>query len=191
MVKPSLKHKYVILSIGLIFLSSCGESGGVAGVFNTVTLIASATTTNLDSDVAKWKDEDGDGKICGTNDTYTVTPDDVDINIESKTRTNLPVNMEPSKVKIERVTITYTPATSSSPSISTGYQSIGIVIAPDSSSTVPVRVGSQELKSALSSIICSSTIYTYYVTLKFDGVEVNTNNKKSFETNLTVRFADF
>lgn len=188
-----MQIKFILVLIGFVFLCSCGDSGGGVGLFNTVTVTASASKTALDSDVAKWTDKNDDGAVCGSADVFTVNSDDVDVSISVAAKTNIPSNMEKSKVRIERVTVTYTAANSSSPSLPNQYQSVGVVIDPDGSATVSVRVASQDLKSGstLSAIMCTSTIYTYYATLKFDGVEINTNNKETFETSLTVSFADF
>jgi hypothetical protein len=91
------------------------------------------------------------------------------------------------------VSIAYTPADTSTPSVSTQFETLGVVIDPGDTASVSFKAASQELKasSILSPLICSSTIYKYFVTLTFEGVEVDTDRTETFETTINMRFADF
>lgn len=185
---------YLLGLISILALSGCGEEvGGGVGCFDTVCATASVLTADIDSDVATWTDGDGDGFICGANDTFTVFSDDVTVDIAVDTRANLPSTVETSKVSINKVSIAYSPANTTTPSLSTQFETLGVVIDPDDTATVSFKVASQELKSSsiLSPLVCSGTIYTYFVTLTFEGVEVNTSRTETFETTLNLRFADF
>ena len=185
---------YLLGLISILALSGCGEEvGGGVGCFDTVCATASVLTADIDSDVATWTDGDVDGFICGANDTFTVFSDDVTVDIAVDTRANLPSTVETSKVSINKVSIAYSPANTTTPSLSTQFETLGVVINPDDTATVSFKVASQELKSSsiLSPLVCSSTIYTYFVTLTFEGVEVNTSRTETFETTLNLRFADF
>lgn len=185
---------YLLGLISILALSGCGEEvGGGAGSFDTVIATASVSTADIDSDLATWTDVDGDGFVCGANDTFTVSSDDVTVDIAVNKRTNLPSTVETSKVSINKVSIAYSPANTTTPSLSTQFETLGVVIDPDSTATFSFKVASQELKasSTLSPLVCSVTIYTYFVTLTFEGVEVNSNRTETFETTLNLRFADF
>lgn len=186
---------YLLGLISILTLSGCGEEvGGGAGSFDTVIATASISTADIDSDVATWTDVNGDGFICTANDTFTVSSDDVTVSIAVNTKANLPSTFEASKVSINKVSIAYTPATTTTPSLSTQFETLGVVVDPDSTATVSFKVASQELKSSsiLSPLVCPGTaIYKYFVTLTFEGVEVNSNRTETFETTLNLRFADF
>ncbi|MBI5747035.1 MAG: hypothetical protein HZA13_08540 [Nitrospirae bacterium] len=193
-----MKNRINLYLLGLISillaLSGCSEEvGGGAGSFDTVIATASVSTADLDSDLATWTDVNGDGFVCGANDTFTVSSDDVTVDIAVDTKANLPSTREASKVSINKVSIAYSPANTTTPSLSTQFETLGVVVDPDSTATVSFKVASQDLKksSILSPLVCSNTIYTYFVTLTFEGVEVDTNRTETFETTLNLRFADF
>jgi len=174
-----------------VLLGGCGDStGGGGAVYDTVTLTASSGTSVLDSDVATHSDVTN----CGTStDSITVSDNSVDVTINSTTIPNLPSFVTTSQVRLDKVTVKYTPANQSSPSLSDQNYTLGTYVDAGGSATVSVRVASQAQKSSspLSNLTCTNTIYSYYVTLKFEGVEVNTDVRESFETTLNVNFADF
>lgn len=181
---------YCLLFTGFLF--GCGgDAGGGGAVYDTVIVTASSGTALLDSDVAKHSDVTNCG-VSGT-DTITISPDDVDVTINSSTIPNLPEFVTASRVRLDKVTIIFSPADTSSPLLPTQYQTLGQYVEPGGSATVPVRVASQELKSGatLSGLVCTNTTYSYYVTLRFEGVEINTDQRETFETTLNVKFSDF
>lgn len=175
-----------------VLLVGCGRDiGGGGAVYDTVILTASLDTTVLYSDVAKHNDVVNCGSI---SDTITIPPDDVvDVTISSTEIPNLPEFVETSRVRLDKVTIKYSPADQSSPALSDQYCALSPYVEPGGSATVPVVVASQTMKSTtLSGLVCNSPLtYRYYVTLRFEGVEVNTNNRESFETTLNINFSDF
>lgn len=187
------RQSYLLGLVFILVLLGCGEEmGGGVGVFDTVTVTASTATINLDSDVATWTDIDGDKLPCGPKDTFVTSPDDVNLDITVKTKNNLPATIKASKIRIDKVTITYTPANTSTPSLQTQFATVGNIIDPDNTKTLSIRVASQELKlSLLPSLKCTATIFTYFVTLTFEGIEVDSNKSANMETSLNVRFADF
>lgn len=182
--------------VSALFFAGCGGSsstGGGGAVYRTVSVTASPSTSDLDADVATWTDVDGDGQVCGSSDTYTIDASSVDVTVTSTSLPDLPSNATASQVEITKVTIKYTPADNTSPAISDQYEALSVYVSAGGSATIPVRVGSQELKGGtiLSPLVCSGQIYKYYVTLKFEGVEVDSDTDASFEATLNVRFADF
>jgi len=176
------------------FLWGCGGgTGGGGTVYNTVILTASSGTTLLDSDVAKHSKASTDAEFCAPTDTITIEPNDVDVTINSTTIPNLPSFVTASRVRLDRVTVIFSPANATSPALPQQNYTLGSYVEPGGSATVPVRVASQALKqgNTLSALQCTNKIYRYYVTLRFEGVEINTDQRETFETTLNVNFSDF
>lgn len=195
-----MKVRHFSFLLMLIFaaasLASCGGgTGGGGAIYDTVTLAAEYTGSSpFDSDVAKHTDATPDN--CGVPGTDSVTfpPDDAEFSITSTEIPNLPNGITASDVRIQSVSLIFTSATSpASPAIVVQNYALSNVITPGGSATIPVRIASQEMKSGspLSDLICGGGPYSYYVTVRFSGVEVNTNNERSFETNFSINFADF
>jgi hypothetical protein len=195
-----MKARHFSFLLVLIFaaasLASCGGgTGGGGAVYDTVTLTAEYTGGNpFDSDVAQHTDATASN--CGVPDLDTVTflPDSVDFNIQSTEIPNLPEGITASDVRIQSVTITYTSASSpASPAIPDQHYALSTILTPAGTATIPVTIASQTMKSnpPLSSLVCGGGPYSYYVTVRFKGIEVNTNNERSFETNFTINFADY
>lgn len=178
-------------------LASCGGGGTAGGgaVFDTVTLTAETTVGSpFDSDVAKHTDATPDN--CGVPgaDTVTVSADSADFTVTSTAVPNLPDGITASDVRLQSVTITYTSATiPPSPDIPAQNYALSNIITAGGSATIPVIIASQQMKSnpPLSDLICGGGMFSYYVTVRFNGVEVNTNKAQSFETNFSINFADF
>lgn len=191
MKRTHLLFCIVCCLLSTVFLWGCGGGGGGGAVYNTVTVTASSDTTLLDSDVAKHSDVTNCG-VSGT-DTITISPDDVDVTINSSTIPNLPEFVTASRVRLDKVTVIFSPANPTSPALPQQNYTLGTYVEPGGSATVPVRVASQELKSGntLSALVCTNTTYSYYVILKFEGVEIDTDQRETFETTLNVKFSDF
>jgi len=190
--------KILFLSMFLLVftsLVSCGGGGGGGGEkLRTVQVLPPIVSSNvIDADVATWKDINGDGRICDfVNDTYTIEPNLVDVTITVNTLPNLPSGLVASPLRVDSAEIIYTPSTSTTPSITTQYRALGIVVNPDSSVTFGIDVVPQSVKLVfVDRLICSDTIYTYYVTMKFKVIEINSGKEETVQTALTVKLADF
>jgi len=190
-----MKKRIMIVSLMVLSsmaLFSCGGGGGVGGgaeVFKTVTLTAQSAFNIVDSDVATHSAGCGDAA-----DTVAVTADDIDVLFTSTINPGLPASVTGSDVRLESVVVKYKPADSTSPAIpDQKYALSAIVLANSSSLTVPIRIASQAMKlsTTLSALRCTATTYSYFVTLEFNGVEIETGKSGTFETNLTINFADF
>jgi len=196
-----MKGRYYSLILALIFsavsFSGCGGggTGGGVAVYDTVTLTAEYTGGNpFESDVAKHTDATPEN--CGVtgSDTVTFSADSANFTVQSTAIPNLPDGITASDVRLKSVTITYASATDpASPAIPAQNYALSNIITAGGSATIPVTIASQLMKSSppLSGLICGGGPYIYYVTVRFDGVEVNTDNARSFETNFTINFADF
>jgi hypothetical protein len=178
-----------------VFLWGCGgsSSGGGEAVYDTVTLTASPAKTSIDSDVAKHSVGSTDDAYCTSTDTITYKADTVSVTVQSTTISNLPDFVEPSRVRLQKVTVKYTPANQSSPSLPEQYYTLGTYVDAGGSATVEVTIASQSQKmgATLYALQCTSKIYSYYVTIKFDAIEINSDQEESFETTLNVNFADY
>jgi len=178
-------------------LSGCGGgTGGGGAVYDTVTLTAeSSGASPFDSDVAKHTNATPDN--CGQEaDSVTIFPDTVDFTISSTVIPDLPAEIIPSDVRLHSVTITYIPATTSTPAtpaIPSQNYALSNIITAGGSATIPVTIASQQMKSnpPLSSLVCGGGPYSYYVTVRFNGEEVTTEKARSFETNFSINFMDF
>jgi len=98
------------------------------------------------------------------------------------------------KVQINSVDIVYAPANTASPSLPTQYMALGGTQADMGGSvTFDVRVAPQELKASpvLRALICSSTIYSYYVTMVFHCQYLKAGGTFDVSAQTNVRFADF
>lgn len=179
----------------LAFLNSCGgggDSGGAERLRTVQVLPPTLSKTVIDADVATWKDVNGNGAVCDFDDTYTIKPDLVDVTIAVRTLPNLPSGLVASPVRVDSAEIIFTPSSPSVPTIPTQYRALGIVINPDTEATFSLDVVPQNIKMALvDRLICSDTIYQYYVVIKFKVIEVNTGKEETVQTALTVKFADF
>ena len=183
---------FLLLFVSLLSCGGGGSSGGSETMRTVQVLPPTVSSTVIDADVAIWKDVNGNGKVCEPEDTYTIEPNSVDVTITVNTLPNLPSNLVASPVRVDSVEITYTPSTSTTPAIPTQYRALGIVVNPDSSVTFSVDVVPQNVKLAfVDSLICSDTIYTYYVQMKFKVIEINTGKEETVQTALTVKLADF
>lgn len=180
----------------LVFLNSCGgggDSGGAERLRTVQVLPPTLSKTVIDADVATWKDVNEDGFVCDfVNDTYTIKPDLVDVTIAVRTLPNLPSSLVSSPVRVDSAEIIFIPSSPSVPTLPTQYRALGIVINPDTEVTFSLDVVPQNIKIALvDRLICSDTIYQYYVEIKFKVIEINSGKEETVQTALTVKFADF
>jgi len=186
---------FFVLFVSLLGCGGGGGSGSSGGAeqMKTVQVLPPTVDSNvIDADIATWKDVNNNDKVCEPEDTYTVNPTLVNAKIEVKTLPNLPSGLVASPVRVDSVEITYTPSTSTTPTIPTQYRALGIVVNPDSSVTFGVDVVPQNIAAAfLDQLLCSDKIYTYYVQMKFKVIEVNTGKEETVQTALTVKLADF
>ncbi len=193
-------RRILIVMFAAATLAGCGGGGtdGGGAVYDTVTLKAEYAGGNpFDSDVAKHTDATPDN--CGVPgvDSVTILPDSADFTITSTAIPDLPTDFTASDVRLQSVTITYVPAstaTPASPAIPAQNYALGNIIPAGGSATISLPVASQVMKSSppLSNLVCGGLPgYSYYVTVTFNGVEVNTNKTHSFVTNFSINFADF
>jgi len=192
-IRCSLLTAYCLLLT--VFSVGCGgsSSGGGEAVYDTVTLTASPGKSLIDSDIAQHSQSSDSEEYCASTDTVTYKADTVSVTIQSTAISNLPDFVEASRVRLVKVTVKYTPANQSSPSLPEQYYTLGTYVDAGGSATVEVTIASQSQKmgSTLSALQCTDKIYSYYVTIKFDAIEINTDQEESFETTLNVNFADY
>lgn len=198
--------------LALAALASCGDSkSGGTGEFSTVMATAGGPGGGLDADVAVWvsaDNPDSPALPCGANSAVSTVPDSVDYFITSipypsaGTSTTNP----PSRLQVSRVTLTFTPANSTTPALPPLYQeqfpnaAYPDILPNSQPTTIPVRVASHEMKIFMrgglggQSLDCSNGgIYTYRVNASFELKEVNTDRVATVTVPgpLVVRFADF
>lgn len=187
-----MKKFFILYALILAGIYGCGSNllGSTPGGLSTSVVTATATTSILDSDVANWKDV----ALCSTDVTaagLTIpAADSVDISFSSKAYSNTGSMGLP--VLVESATVSYTPANVSTPPMASEYQTIGMTVANGATATIPVRVSTQEQKSALlSALACGGPIYNYYTTITLHVSEIGTDKTASISTKMQLRIADF
>jgi len=179
-MKRYLKLFLVLCGIGL---TSCGSSGGGGGGAT-----ATPAKLNIDADLAKWS-----GTACATTSTYTITADDVSVTINAFPFTSTDNTMS-EKILINTVDIIYTPVSNMFPALPTQYMALGgTQVDMGGSVTIPVRVAPQDLKGlpVLNALVCTSTIYSYYVTMTFHCRYLKSGDTFTVSAQTNIRFADF
>ena len=203
-----MKGKFFISGLMVLLalpLFSCG--GGTRGGgadYDTVTLAAAlGVGSPFDSDVANHTatslalhcgDTSIDPDTSEPWDTITFSSDDPNFTITSTPIPGLPAGVFSSNVRLDSVNLTFAPI-GASPAIPALDWALGKIIVPRTSVNIPIRIATAPMKSIppLSDLICGAVAgpYSYNVTVKFSGVEVNTGKARSFTTNFTIDFADW
>jgi ribosomal protein L31 len=189
MRKKIIILKALVTCQAFLLLSSCGGSlGGGVEEFRTVTVSATAKTPRLESDVLK-------GNTCvGTDSTGgTFATDTVDVDIKSAIYPKF--TGQALSVRIDRVTISYAPANTSSPALPDQFLTLSDTVTPGGTVTIPVPVAMEKVKISLVNEkglqLCSTaSIYEYYVTITFDALEIGTGTRRRIPAELSVAFAD-
>ncbi|MEM4134391.1 MAG: hypothetical protein QXV73_04265 [Candidatus Micrarchaeia archaeon] len=179
---------------------SCGgvgediKAGGGSGVTETVRILPPEfDKTIYYSDIAVWQDRNNDGKICDyVNDAFIVVQDNVNVTIRVNPIEGIPNTVQFSPVRVESVEVKYTPIDNLSPTIPTQYYNLSVVVNSGESATFPLEVIPYNLKIALQQrLICTESIYRYYVTFTFKTVEINSGKRADVEGHLTLMVGDF
>lgn len=189
-------NKILLLGIFMsVLVSGCGSSnGGGTIMFNTVNVTASVDSAKnpLLSDLATWKDE---ATKCDGVQTPTIKNDLVNFTVSSKKSIS---NGTASNIMLQKATIIFTPADSTSPSLPPQYATtyinlVGQTVTPDGSLSVPIEVVTHNLKELFyATAVCSNVpVYSYNVQVLFDVVEAGTGKSGMIPAGMTVRIADF
>lgn len=181
----------LLLSMILCF-SMLGCGGSDEGLLATSSVTATIDTLVLDSDVVSWVDATGATAAACSNTSFPATPAADSVNVAIKS-TAYPLSGATSlSLRVKSATITYMPANTSTPPMSSEYQTIGMTIAGGSSVTIPVRVSTQEQKIRLQpALACNNTIYKYYTKIIFDIAEIGSDQSITVDSSMDLRFADF
>lgn len=158
--------------------------GSTEGQLSTSAVKVSVDKLIMDSDVITWTD----AATC----TGPSTPaaDSVNVTVASTAYANTGSAGLP--VRVERVTINYTPANSSTPAMASEYQTINALVANGGSLILPVRVATQEQKERLQQALgCGGPIYKYYTDILLEVSEIGTDKSRTVSVSMDLRFADF
>lgn len=188
-----------VAMVSMVIIAGCGGSSGGAADLNTVSVTATSASTNIDGDVASnvtQVDTNGDGVLDGY--TYSI-PAANSVDVAVKSTVNTTGTSVSSNIRVESVAVTYVrkyataPSGTAVPIIATRVDSLGQIIVPGGSVTIPVRVVTQEMKIAYADALIQNfgDIYAYDVTLTFNVVEVSTGKTGTVSTSLVVRMANF
>jgi hypothetical protein len=184
------KAGLLLLVVLSLVLSSCGggSSGGGLASFKTVQVSATAATPRLESDVRT-------GNTCGLAGSTggTFSTDLVNVTLTSTVYPNYTGTISP--VEIDSYVIHFAPADNVSPALPDISGSIiGQTVTGGGTLILPIAVVTDLLKfnlvTAYNLQLCSATMYTYYVTITFNALELNTGTRAGIQTSLTVAIAD-
>lgn len=184
--------KKILLLCVAVSISMFGCGGSDEGLLATSSVTATIDTLVLDSDVVSWVDATGAKATACSNTSFPATPaaDSVNVSIKS---TAYPLSGATSlSLRVKSATITYMPANTSTPPMSSEYQTIGMTIVGGSSVTIPVRIATQEQKFRLQpALACNNIIYKYYTKIIFDIAEIGSDKNIIVDSSMDLRFADF
>lgn len=173
-----------ILLLGVLLSMWMFGCGNPDGALSTSNVTATIDTVVLDSDIIKWTDA-----VACTGASIPAA-DSVNVAVKSVPYANTGNMGLP--VRIEMISISYSPANPETPAMSPEYQAISMEIPNGSSVTVPVRVATQEQKESLvTSLACGGPIYKYFTKITLNVTEVGTNRKSTIYADMDLRFADF
>jgi hypothetical protein len=183
---------YILILMGVLALGlvSCGGGGGggVGTISSTSGGTFSPVISNVNSDVvATWS-----GTPCSS--TPTVIADSVDVKFTAFSAPAGSTGNTPEQVVIDKVSIIYSPVPgSSSPTITTPPQFISQQVVLGGTLTFPVEIAPLTLKttSPVNTLICSSNIFRYSVTLVFNCHYLVSGDTFSGSTGVNIKFADF
>lgn len=195
--------KFLALALCL-FLASCGGGGdstdpkGGSTIVETVRIMPPTfDRVVVYSDVAVWQDRNSDGKVCDyVNDAYSMQVDTVNMTVSVEKIKGLPENFQVSPVRLESIEVKYTPADTISPAFPNQYYNLSAVISipagQDSASYVSqIEVLPLNLKMLLQQrLICTDTVYKYYVTVTVKAVEILTGKKSEIQGHFTLTVGD-
>lgn len=181
----------LLLTASSLLLNSCGSSDlGGGSAFNTVNawVTVDPASNPLKADIAKWT-----GTACAADSTLSVVDDLVNFTV---TTTASIANGTISPLRIQNVTLTFTPLNATMPVLPAQFVTqrlpLGGVIVQPGSVSVPVQVASHNFKDFFSPAICEAVpVYEYYVTASFEAVEVNTGKTGTLTSVMTIQVADF
>lgn len=183
--------KYLLLLCVVLSFLMFGCGGSDEGLLATSSVTATIDTTVLDSDVVSWVNAAGAKATACSDTSFPATPaaDSVNVTIKS---TAYPGGSSSLSLRIKSATVTYTPANSSTPPMSSEYQTVDMTIAGGGSATIPVRVSTQEQKLRLQpTLACNNSIYYYYAKISFDIAEIGSGQNVTAGSSMNLRFADF
>ncbi|RUM31875.1 MAG: hypothetical protein DSY42_02040, partial [Aquifex sp.] len=121
-----MKIKAIITGFTLLLsLYSCG-GGNTEGELDSVIIYASVDPSEVQADIIKWQDIDGDG-IC---DAFFISPQQVNLVIKVTPNPGLPTTLTPSPVEVEKVKLVYTPRSANAIALQQTERLIGQTIEP-------------------------------------------------------------
>ncbi|GAM07840.1 hypothetical protein OR1_00109 [Geobacter sp. OR-1] len=171
----------------LCLVTSCGDSslGSGVGEGKTVNVTAQAADSYKEFDVIT-------GNTCSTTGSTggTIATEFVNVDVASAQQISTGKALD---VRVNSATISYTPASSTSPPIQNQYVAIGTTLPAGGSISIPIPVALREVKLDLMNkglLPCSTTIYKYHVTVSFEAVEIGTGSTMYPTANMTASFAD-
>jgi len=173
-----------------LLVSGCGGSSD--GLLATSSVTATVDKLVMDSDVVSWVDAAEAKTTACLENSFPRTPvaDAVNVTIKS---TAYPLSSSTGlSIRIKSATISYTPANTATPPMSSEFQSVGMTIDAGGTATIPVLVATKEQKMRLQpALACSNTIYKYYTKISFDIAEIGSNKSITIDSAMDLRFADF
>ena len=183
-----------VIAFGFIGIVGSGGGGGHSEYLTTVSLTAEYAEGYYDADVLVDTDiSDPPDDICDY--AYLFYADNIPITITSTTKPNLPAGVTVNPVKILSYTIEYIPHDEDSPAVPTKSFSHELLIQPDTSAVLSVRVIDQKDKEISSSPLnymkyfsSGAVQYEYTVRVTIRAEEVFSGQGKNLEVEFTLYY---
>ncbi len=198
--KNILKSLAALLLLLTVCSCGAGETGGGVGEFKTVYVSQPQLTSAnpLLSDIAIWTDTDISGNIEPCVDTYRVQDQLADFGDITVQSTSYLTSKTPSDVTITTGSVLFAPADTLTLALPPLFASqpftVNRTIPPGGSISISPLLVSRDMKSYLQSgglLGCTTSTYSYWVTIALDVVENSTNMRQTLRTQMKVNFADY
>jgi len=177
-------RKLCILLGSIVLLSSCG--GGIEGVASSVQVTASFENADVQVDLRKWVDSDGDN-VC---DTYSIGTANTQLTVRVTPLPDLPNNITPSPVKIDKIKLVFIPMTRNSPSLSAQERYVSITVNPGNTVTKSVEVFDAHMGDYLNNLYTGEA-FKYSVQAYLHYIEIYSGKEGSIKLGLNLEVADF
>ncbi|MCS7307155.1 MAG: hypothetical protein NZ526_01250 [Aquificaceae bacterium] len=168
----------------LVFLSACG-GGKTEGQLHSVIFSASASQSSITAEVAKWQDSNNDG-ICDSPTPLSASTELV----FRVTKIDVPQNTNPSPVRVDLIGLIYNPTgtggTVVHPQIPPRFETRTVIIQPDSSQTVSIKVIDESQTSQIANIMQRGSAFDYQVIMQVRYTEVYSGRTQTYTVNVTL-----
>jgi len=180
----------LIILITFAFIVSCGGGSGldpdIEGELNSVIVYITPQQTYIQGDIITWLDTNNDQQC----DTYLINSVIANFKIKVEPKPNLPESIPVSPVEIEKVQISFTPQTKTSPYIPETQRVLSITVEPNSEVEFSILLLSESIIYQMINELIEFP-GEYYVSLTFSVREVYSGEKTQVLNGINLTVGDF